>query len=117
MAPEQRQRLEEMTIWLIRHPGIAESLCAECFTPQGDDLLDIMRQLRRQGYYELLMLFIMRSQFTIEGQQALARFCAAHLIKEAKQADLDTMLEELEMILSDEILQRKERMRQRAESE
>ena len=58
-----------------------------------------------------------RAELNRAEEYALARFCAAHLNKEAKQAGLDTMLEELEMILSDEILQRKERMRQRAESE
>ena len=113
MTPEQSRRFKEMAGWLIQHPGIEESLCAECFTAQGDEILSILRQLRAKGYYELLMLFLMRSQITIEGQRALERLCATYLMQEAERTGIDTLLNDLEALLADEIEQQKSRQTQK----
>lgn len=113
MAPEQIQRLEEMALWLIRHPEVEESLCAECFSPEGDEMLEVLRALKERGYYELAMIFMMRSQVSREAQRAIERFCTKHLIKEAGRIGIHALLEDYEGILADEIEQRKERVRQR----
>ena len=49
MTPEQTQRLEEMAVWLIENPGVEESLCAECFTAQGEEILTILRDLKERA--------------------------------------------------------------------
>ena len=103
MTPEQTRHLEEMALWLIQNPGVEESLCAECFTAKGEEILSILQTLRKRGYYELLMLFLMRSQVTYEGQRALERFCAAHLIQEAGRVGADALLNDLEALLAEEI--------------
>ncbi|MBQ8389999.1 MAG: hypothetical protein IJX52_03365 [Oscillibacter sp.] len=103
MTPEQTQHLEQMTLWLIEHPKIQEALCSECFSPKGGEILDAFRKLKSQGYYELLTLFLMRSQVTYEGQRALDRFCVTHLTREAGRVGPDSLLEELEALLSEEI--------------
>ena len=105
MTPEQFRRFGEMALWLIQNPGIEESLCAECFDTHGEDQLCILRELRERGYYEFLLLFIMRSQYTHEGGRALERLCLSLLLKEADRVGMEKLLADYEALLTEEVCQ------------
>jgi len=60
--PTTGNRTAEMIKWLANHPGIQRMLCQDEYESGADEFLEILDALEKQGYYEMIYIFLMKNQ-------------------------------------------------------
>ena len=62
MQEPTTNRTAEMIKWLANHPNIQQMLCHDEYEAEADACLEIVDALEKQGYYEMIYIFLMKNQ-------------------------------------------------------
>ncbi|MGI6014428.1 MAG: hypothetical protein ACOX7K_09165 [Oscillospiraceae bacterium] len=80
---EETKRTIEMAEWLVEHPWYRSEICNDGFIINDEEFLRVFRELEAKGYYELLLVFIVRQKFQLDSvAKTLARFWIRRVIKD-----------------------------------
>ena len=96
-------RTAEMIKWLSSHPGIQQHLCRDEFVLQSDECLEIMDALEKQGYYEMIYIFLMKNQFHGTVGNALDKLLAELWANEWEKAGNQLMCRDIKERIQNEI--------------
>lgn len=63
---EETKRMIEMAEWLVEHPWYKSEICNEGFVINDEEFLNVFEALEAKGYYELLLVFIIKQSFVLD---------------------------------------------------
>ena len=101
MKQEQTTRLAEMVEWLTAHPRIFDRLCANAEEVGQNAIEETVTELSRQGYYELLLLFIAQNQSHPAVCHASLTYVGRKMAELLRQNDVDILTDEFCDLLFD----------------
>ena len=78
MEQEQSKRLLEMLRWLLEHPDEKTMLC-DIDAATARDVQDSIEALEARGYYEFLLLLLLKHQEEPEIYRAIAQYLTNRL--------------------------------------
>ena len=104
-AAATRNRTAEMIRWLASHPRIEQMLCHDEYAIKDDECLELVDALEKQGYYEMIYIFLMKNQFQRAVGNAIDKLVAEMWANEWEKAGNQQMCREIKERIKNEIMQ------------
>lgn len=102
MDKMQTNRLLEMLVWLVENPADRAALAGE--DPlSARDVLTIMEKLEGKGYYEFLLILLLRAQVDYTVERAMAVYLAGQIKEVLEQGSIQQELSTFKIILQTEM--------------